>query len=81
MRNYIIGLLTGIAAGCMYFATPGPSWYFWIFFVVGCGLAAFAFDVFFGSFGENQPRAAWMGLTLFGVPGFLLLLIVWKFGF
>ena len=81
MRNYIIGILTGIVAGFMYFATPTPAWYLWIFFVAGSVLVAFGFDVFLGSFEEHQSRAAWMGLTLFGVPGFLLLSIVWRFGF
>ncbi len=81
MRNYIIGLLTGIAAGLMCGATPPPAWYLSLFFVAGSGLVAFGLDVFFGSREEHQSRAAWMGLTLFGVPGFVFLSIVWRFGF
>ncbi len=81
MRNYIIGLLTGIAAGCMYFADPSPAWYLWIFFIMGSGLMALGLDVLFGSLQEHQPRAAWMGMTLFGGSGAFLLLMVWRFGF
>jgi hypothetical protein len=76
MRNYIIGLLTGILAGALFFATPAAPWYFWILLLAGSGLAAFGLDVFLGSFEENQPRAAWMGLALFGGPGAVLLAVV-----
>ena len=81
MRNYIIGLLTGIFVGALFYATPAPAWYLWIFFLSGSGLAWFGLDVFLGSFEENQPRAAWMGLAMFGGPGFFLLFIVWSLGF
>ena len=81
MRNYILGILTGILGAAMYFAEPGPAWYVWIFFVIGSALVAFSFDVFFGSLEEHQSRAAWMGLTLFGGPGVVLLFIVLKAGF
>ncbi len=80
MRNYIIGLLTGIFAGALYCAAPAPPWYLWIFFLAGSGLAAFGIDVFFGSFEEHQPRAAWMGFALFGGPGAFLLSLVWLLG-
>lgn len=81
MRNYVVGLLTGLFAGALYYATPAPPWYVWIFFLAGCGLTAFGVDVFFGSFEEKQPRAAWMGLALFGGPGAFLLAMVWMLGF
>ncbi len=81
MRNYIIGILTGIAAGCMYFADPAPPFYLWLFFIVGSGLVAFGFDVLWGSIEEHQLRAAWMGFTLFGGLGAFLLFIVLKAGF
>jgi hypothetical protein len=81
MRNYIIGILTGILGAAMYFAEPGPAWYLWILFIAGSALVAFSLDVFFGSLEEHQPRAAWMGLTLFGGPGVVLLFIVLKAGF
>jgi hypothetical protein len=81
MRNYIIGILTGILGAAMYFAEPGPAWYLWILYIAGSALVAFSLDVFFGSLEEHQSRAAWMGLTLFGGPGVVLLFIVLKAGF
>ncbi|MCP4006290.1 MAG: hypothetical protein GY725_19080 [bacterium] len=81
MRNYALGILTGIFGTTMYFAEPGPAWYLWILFVAGAALVAFSLDVFVGSLEENQPRAAWMGLSMFGGPGVVLLLIVLKAGF
>jgi len=81
VRNYIIGILPGILGTAMYFAEPGPAWYLWILFAAGSALVAFSLDVFFGSLEEHQSRAAWMGLTLFGGPGVVLLFIVLKAGF
>ncbi len=81
MRNYLIGLFTGIGAGCLYYANPSAAWYLWILFIAGVGLASFGLDAFFGSFEEHQPRAAWMGLTLFGGPGAVLLVLVWLLAF
>jgi hypothetical protein len=52
-----------------------------MFFLAGSGLAAFGIDVFFGSFEEKQPRAARMGLALFGGPGAFLVAMVWMLGF
>ena len=81
MRNYVIGILTGILAAAMYFADPGPAWYLWIFFLIGAPIVAFSLDVFFGSLEEHQSRAARMGLAMFGGPGIVLLFIVLKAGF
>ena len=81
MRNYALGLLTGILGAAMYFAEPGPAWYLWLLFLVGSTLVAFSLDVFFGSLEEHQSRAAWMGLAVFGGPGVVLLSIVLKAGF
>ena len=81
VRNYVVGILTGILGAAMFFAEPGPAWYLWIFFIAGALSVAFSLDVFFGSLQEHQPRAAWMGLTLFGGPGLVLLLIVLMAGF
>ncbi len=80
MRNYIIGLLTGITAGALYFSEPAYSWFVWILFIPGIVLVSFSLDVFFGSFEEHQPRAAWMGLAMFGGPGAVLLALVWMIG-
>ena len=35
----------------------------------------FGFDVLLGSFKEHQPRAAWMGLGMFGGLGVVLILV------
>ena len=81
MKNYALGVLTGIFGAAMYFAEPGPAWYLWILFLAGSALVAFSLDVFVGSLEEHQHRAAWMGLSMFGGPGVVLLLIVLKAGF
>jgi hypothetical protein len=81
MRNYALGLLTGVLGAAMYFVEPGPAWYLWLLFLVGSALVAFSLDVFFGSLEEHQSRAAWMGLAMFGGPGVVLLLVVLKAGF
>ncbi len=81
MRNYLIGLFTGIAAGALYFSGPAYSWFVWILFIPGIAMTSFGLDVLFGSFEENQPRAAWMGGALFGGPGVVLLALAWMIGF
>ncbi|MCP4750733.1 MAG: hypothetical protein GY866_07565 [Proteobacteria bacterium] len=80
MRNYILGVLSGLAGSALYFYAPQLAWYFWALFVVSCLLIAFSFDVFFGSRAEHQPRAAWMGLTMFGGSGAVLQALVWGLG-
>jgi hypothetical protein len=81
LRNYILGISTGILGTAMYFAEPEPAWYLWILFLAGSALVAFSLDVFLGSLEEHQSRAAWMGLAVFGGPGVVLLSIVLKAGF
>ncbi len=81
MSKYLLGALTGVLGTAMYFAEPGPAWYVWILFLIGSALVTLSFDVFLGSLEEHQTRAAWTGLTMFGGPGVLLLLIVLKAGF
>ena len=81
MRNYILGMLTGILGAALYVVEPAPAWYLWILFLAGSALVAFSLDVFFGSLEEHQSRAAWLGLTLFGGPGGALLFIVLRAGF
>jgi hypothetical protein len=75
MRNYILGLLSGIAGAWLCSVSPG--WMVWILFLVSIGLIALGLDVFFGSREENQPKAARMGLVLFGFPGVFLQALVW----
>jgi len=80
MRNYVLGVLSGVAGSVLYFIAPALAWYFWAIFVAGCLLIAFSFDVFFGSFKEHQPRAAWLGLLIFGGSGVVLQALVWGLG-
>ena len=42
MRNYTLGLLTGILGAALYFAEPAPAWYLWILFLAGSALVAFS---------------------------------------
>ena len=80
MRNYILGVLSGLAGAFLYSTAPKLAWYFWALFVTGCLLIAFSFDVFFGSLKEHQTRAAWLGLILFGGSGAVLQGAVWVLG-
>ncbi len=80
MRNFILGVLSGIAGMLIYRLAPDLIWYYWIMFVGGCLLIAFSFDVFFGSLQEHQTRAAWMGLLMFGGSGAVLQGLVWGLG-
>lgn len=80
MRNYLIGVLSGLAGCLLYTMAPQTAWYFWMLFVAGCLLIAFSFDVFFGSLKENQPRAAWLGLLIFGGSGAVFQVLVWTLG-
>jgi len=80
MRNYILGILSGVAGTALYTLAPALAWYYWVMFVGSCLLIAFSFDVFFGSLQEHQTRAAWMGVLLFGGPGVVLQALVWGMG-
>ena len=80
MRNYILGVLSGTAGAALYSVAPALAWYYWVLFAGSCILIAFSFDVFSGSFKEHQPRAAWMGLLMFGGPGVVLQALVWGMG-
>jgi len=80
MRNFILGVLSGIAGAALYALAPSLTWYYWVMFVGGSLLIVFSFDVFFGSFKEHQSRAAWMGLLMFGGPGVALQALVWGMG-
>ena len=80
MRNYILGVLTGVAGAVLYTMAPDLTWYFWGIFVISCALITFSFDVFFGSLQEHQSRAAWMGLGIFGGAGVACQVLVWSLG-
>jgi len=77
MVNLFLGILIGMAASWLYFQPLHVPWYAWGLFVFGAAAVAFGFDVLIGSFKEHQPRAAWMGLGLFGGMGALMILACW----
>ena len=80
MRNLVLGILIGVAAGWLYFLEIPTAWYVWILFAAGSGLIVFGFDVFSGSMKEHETRAAWMGFGFFAGSGLILLLIAFGFG-
>ncbi len=80
MRNYILGVLSGIAGAVLYFSAPDLTWYYWALFFFSCILIAFSFDVIIGSLREHQSRAAWMGGLMFGGSGAILQGLVWGLG-
>ena len=81
MINLILGILIGIT-GSWLWSQPHPiPWYAWALFAMGAAAVVFALDVFVGSFKEHQPRAAWMGLGIFGGLGALLILAGGSLGF
>jgi len=73
MLNLLLGFLFGITASWLYVQPHPVPWYGWGLFALGAGAVAFGFDVLVGSFKEHQPRAAWMGLSMFGGLGVVMI--------
>ena len=48
------------------------KWYEWTLIVLGFVIFVFMTQTFIASFGENQPRAAWMSLIFMGLPVILI---------
>ena len=80
MVNLVLGILIGIAGSWVYTRPENVPWYAWGLFALGAALLVFAVDVLIGSFKEHQPRAAWMGLALFGGMGVVMILAGWGLG-
>ncbi len=80
MRNYLLGVVSGLSGAALFANAPDLAWYFWLLFVVSIGLIVFSFDVFFGSRAEHQVKAGWVGLVLFGGAGAVSQLLVWTLG-
>jgi len=81
MVNLILGILFG-AAGLWLLIQPYPiPWYSWLLLSLGAAGVVFSFDVLIGSFRENETRAAWMGLGIFGSLGAVLILVGWSLAF
>ena len=79
---FVFGICVGIA-GMMAFnqiKAKGvlPRWYEWLITAVGVFLFGFAFQNFFGSFAEREPRAAWLSLLFIGFPVVVLGVVLWR---
>jgi len=77
MFNLLLGILIGIMGSLLFFQTLPVPWYAWGLFAMGAAALAFGFDVLIGSYKEHQPRAAWMGLGMFGGLGIAMLAAAW----
>ena len=44
MRNYLLGILSGVAGTALYTVAPALAWYYLVMFVGSCLLVAFSFD-------------------------------------
>ncbi|AII61466.1 hypothetical protein [Dehalococcoides mccartyi] len=53
-------------------------WYEWLMGAVGLVLLLLGIQHFFGAMSELFYFAAWMGLTIIGVPALILMLVAWQ---
>ena len=76
MWRFIYGVVVG--AGGMAFwdwlksENITVDWYVWPLMLLALALGTLAVHHFFASRAELEPKAAWIGLVIFGVPALLL---------
>jgi hypothetical protein len=72
---YIVGGLTGAVAYYLYLVSKKTTlnWLLWSGLIVGSALILFCFAWVVGSVLEGVPRAASMGILLFGLSGVIIL--------
>jgi len=72
---YILGVLTGAVAYSLYLISKKTTlnWLFWSGLIVGSSLILFCIAWVVGSVLEGVPRAASMGILLFGLSGVIIL--------
>ena len=72
---YILGVLTGAVAYSLYLISKKTTlnWLFWSDLIVGSSLILFCIAWVVGSVLEGVPRAASMGILLFGLSGVIIL--------
>ncbi len=74
---YILGVLTGAVAYALYLVSKKHSlnWLLWSGLIAGSGLILFTIAWAVGCVLENVPRAASMGMLLFGLSGVIILTV------
>ena len=72
---YILGALTGAVAYTLYLISrkAALNWLSWSGLMIGSSLILFSIAWAVGSLLESVPRAASMGLLLFGLSGVIIL--------
>jgi hypothetical protein len=72
---YILGVLTGASAYSLYLISKKSplNWLLWSGLVAGSALILFSIAWAVGSVLEGVPRAASMGILLFGLSGVIIL--------
>jgi hypothetical protein len=72
---YILGILTGAVAFALYLISRKTTlnWLLWSGLIVGSSLILFSIAWAVGSVLEGVPRAASMGILLFGLSGVVIL--------
>ena len=72
---YILGVLTGAVAYSLYLISKNTTlnWLLWSGLIAGSALILFSIAWAVGSVLEGVPRAASMGILLFGLSGVVIL--------
>ena len=72
---YILGVLTGASAYSLYLISKKSTlnWLLWSGLIAGSALILFSIAWAVGSVLEGVPRAASMGILLFGLSGVIIL--------
>ena len=75
---YILGVLTGAVAYSLYLISKKTTlnWLLWSGLIVGNALILFSIAWVVGSVLEGVPRAASMGILLFGLSGVIILTLI-----
>ena len=77
---YILGVLTGAVAFSLYLISKKATlnWLLWSGLIAGSALILFSIAWAVGSVLEGVPRAASMGILLFGLSGVVILTLTGK---
>ena len=78
---FVFGIVLGIVGLFLFQAVRrgiAISWYEWLLGVIGVALLFLGVWHFFGSLRELETGAGGLGLAILGVPGLILLAVVWQ---